>query len=169
MIYVPSQKLSDNFTMREVSRSSTADRLGIDNTPGATVLTRARDLAVKVLQPVRDHYGVGFSPNSWYRSEDLEKVIARRGFERWCEKNMFDISSPLIWQRYFARKQHPTGMAADIEIPGIDNDVLFEWIKINLKYDQLIREFRRKGDPKSGWVHVSYKAEQNRMQAFHIG
>lgn len=169
MVYQPNTRLSTNFIMREVARSNVADRWGIDNTPSAIVLRRAEDLAKNILQPVRNKYGISFSPNSWYRCEQLERIIAKNGFERWCNRHGYSSYDARAWVLYLSKKQHPTGMAADIEIPGVNNDRLFDWIKDNLKYDQLIREFRRAGDPASGWVHVSFNADGNRMQAFQIG
>jgi zinc D-Ala-D-Ala carboxypeptidase len=59
---------------------------------------------------------------------------------------------------------HIRGQAADIEIPGIPNAELAEWIKDNLEYNQLILEFYTPGVPDSGWVHVSYIPEANRNQ-----
>lgn len=173
MIYSPNQSLGSmlapSFTHKEVARSQIADRNGIPNIPSQVILERARILAISVLQPVRSNYGIPFSPNSWYRSEEVEKILCWRSFVRWCEKRGIPSEDQESWDAYFSRKQHPTGMAADIEIPSISNDSLFEWIKENLTFDQLIREFPRKGDPTSGWVHVSYDSDGNRQQAFTIG
>ena len=73
------------------------------------------------------------------------------------------------WAQYFAQKSHPKGEAVDIEIPGISNDELIEWIDANIPvYDQLIREFPKPGDPSSGWVHCSYSATINRRERFII-
>lgn len=173
MIYAPSAKLdtvsAKNFTMREVARSQIATRNGIDNIPPPHVLARARTLAMLILQPIRMHFGRPFSPNSWYRCEEVEKILCRQSFIKWAARKGMDPDTNGTWRSYFERKQHPTGMAADIEVPGMSNDDLFEWIKKNLTYDQLIREFPRKGHPMSGWVHVSYNPEGNRQQAFTIG
>jgi zinc D-Ala-D-Ala carboxypeptidase len=65
--------------------------------------------------------------------------------------------------------QHLTGQAADIEIPGLDNKVVFDWIKDNLDFDQLILEFYKPGIPDSGWVHVSWSNKKNRKQVIKIG
>ena len=81
-----------------------------------------------------------------------------------------DGSLEQTWKDYFERKSHPRGEAADIEIPGINNDDLYHWIRdeSGLEFDQLIREFRKAGDPNSGWVHVSFRINNNRNQAFNI-
>lgn len=168
MIYVPSEKLAENFLMREVVRSDTADRLEIDNTPSADELENAKLFAEKILQPIRDHYGIGYSPQSWFRSEALEKIVCAKSYPAWCAKRSLLVGD-ITWNKYFSRKSHPTGGCSDIEIPGVPNDELYEWIKTNLEFDQLIREFRKPDDPRSGWVHVSFREEGNRNQAFAIG
>ena len=169
MTYSPRQKLSPHFTHSEVAKSSTADRLDIDNTPSDEVLENAKALAENVLEPIRRHFGIPFSPQSWYRGEDLEKVICWKSFEKWCARKGLTVSDD-SWDKYFARKSHPNGEAADIEFVGVANDDLFEWIHDNLEYDQLIREFPKDGDPRSGWVHVSWKRNgKNRKQRFLIG
>ena len=59
-----------------------------------------------------------------------------------------------------AKSQHAKGEAADFEINGVSNHDLAKWVYNNLDYDQLILEyFDPKGDPNSGWVHCSYKAD----------
>jgi hypothetical protein len=125
--------LTKNFTLSEMTKSETALRHGMDNTPDQTVISNMQALAVHVLQPVRDHYGKGVKVNSGYRSPD---VNARVGGSRTSD--------------------HTRGMAADIEIPGVPNHELAEWISANMPYTQLILEFYTRGVPDSGWVHVSY-------------
>jgi zinc D-Ala-D-Ala carboxypeptidase len=125
--------LTKNFTLSEMTKSETALRHDMDNTPDQTVISNLQALAVHVLQPVRDHYGKGVKVNSGYRSPD---VNARVGGSRTSD--------------------HTRGMAADIEIPGVSNHELAEWVKANLPYTQLILEFYTRGVPDSGWVHVSY-------------
>ena len=169
MIYSPRTKLSAHFTMGEVSKSSTADRLDIDNTPPKAVLENAKALADNILEPIRIHFGIPFSPQSWFRGEKLEKVICKKSYHKWCVKKGLPVVKE-SWDKYFARKSHPNGEAADIEFIGVDNNDLFDWIKDNLEYDQLIREFPKAGDPRSGWVHVSWRKDGvNRNQHFTIG
>ena len=60
--------------------------------------------------------------------------------------------------------QHAEGKAADIEVIGVDNKVLAQWIKDNLEFDQMILEFYRDGEPDSGWIHVSWNSGENRNQ-----
>ena len=66
-------------------------------------------------------------------------------------------------------KQGTKGLAADIEIPGVSNKELAEYIESNLPFDQLILEFYNGVDPNSGWVHVSYvDDDKNRKQTLTI-
>ncbi len=125
--------LTQNFTLSEMTKSETALRHGMDNTPGEVEIDNLKMLAEKVLQPVRDHYTRGVKVNSGYRSPD---VNAKVGGSRTSD--------------------HCRGMAADIEIPGVPNHELAEWIAQNLPFTQVILEFYTRGVPDSGWVHVSY-------------
>jgi hypothetical protein len=125
--------LSPNFTLSEMTKSETALRHGMENTPGDTEIANLKLLAEKVLQPVRDHYKRGVKVNSGFRHPE---VNAKVGGSRTSD--------------------HCKGMAADIEIPGVANAELAEWIQQNLDYTQLILEFYTPGIPDSGWVHVSY-------------
>ncbi len=170
LVYTPEVNFGPkaaNFFHREVANSGVADRHGIDNTPSQEVLLKARDLAIHCLQPIRNYYGLSFAPNSWFRCEALEKVICTQSFIKWRAKHGYDGRQD-AWSLYLAKKTHPKGMAADIEIPGVDNDDLYDWCLAELTFDQLIREFPKPGEPNSGWVHISYNAENNRGEAFTI-
>ena len=135
-------KLSENFTMAEFIKSDTANRLGIDNTPEGEHLEAAKALFENVVQKVRDHFGPTVL-NSGYRSPKLNEAV-----------------------RGVATSQHCLGEAADIEVPGVANGTLAQWIVDNLDFDQVILEFYTPGEPSSGWVHVSYKADgTNRKKA----
>ena len=133
--------LSPNFTLSEMTKSETALRHGMDNTPNQDQISNMQLLAVKVLQPVRDHYKRGVKVNSGFRHPD---VNARVGGSRTSD--------------------HTRGMAADIEIPGVANAELAGWIQHNLDYTQLILEFYTPGVPDSGWVHVSYDPNNLKKQ-----
>jgi len=126
-------QLTVNFSLHELTKSETALRLDMPNEPGETEIANLTLLAGEVLQKVRDHYGKGVKVNSGYRSPD---VNAKVGGSRTSD--------------------HCRGMAADIEIPGVPNAELAEWIKANLPFTQVILEFYTQGIPDSGWVHVSY-------------
>ena len=135
-------QLSDNFSLKELCKSDTASRLNIDNIPTDEVtVENLKDVSINILQPIRDHFGIPFTPNSGYRSPDLNKAIGSSN-----------------------KSQHCKGEAVDIEIPTIDNSELALWVHNNLVYDQLILEFYTQGEPNSGWVHVSFKKDANRLQ-----
>lgn len=129
--------LSANFTLKELTKSDTATRLGLDNTPDDEALENLKTLCEKVLQPVRDHFGKSVTVNSGYRSPESNAAVGGSKTSDHCK-----------------------GQAADIEIDGVPNPDLAEWIQNNLDYTQLILEFYTQGQPNSGWVHVSYNPEK---------
>jgi zinc D-Ala-D-Ala carboxypeptidase len=133
--------LSKNFTLAEMTKSETALRHDMDNTPGEKEIGNLKLLCERVLQPIRDHYGKGVKVNSGFRHPE---VNAKVGGSKTSD--------------------HCLGQAADIEIPGVANAELAEWIKDNLEFRQLILEFYTPGIPDSGWVHVSYVLEDNKKQ-----
>ena len=134
-------KLSDNFSLLELTKSQTATRKGIDNAPSPEHQENLKLLCTHILQPVRDHFERVVSVSSGYRSEELCTAIGSK------------ITS-----------QHAKGQAADFEIYGLSNQELAIWINENLDYDQLILEYWKKEDPNSGWVHCSYNVNVNRKQ-----
>lgn len=161
-------KLSDNFTLSELTHSSTADRLEIDNSltleGDRYVVDNLKCLADKILQPVRDHFGVPFLVSSGYRSYELEEVLTAKSIARFIARNPGKTKLD-----YLKTKSHPTGQAADFEVPGMSNLALAHWIEKNLKFDQLILEFYSNTDPRAGWVHASYKSPgENRQQTLTI-
>ncbi len=135
-------KLSPHFTLAELTASATAARIGDRNQPQlATVVDAMRLLCLKVLEPVRAHFGKPVRVNSGYRSALTNAAVGSS-----------------------ATSQHRRGEAADIEIAGVSNADLAAWISTYVEFDQLILEAHRAGDPNSGWVHVSYRAGRNRGQ-----
>ena len=134
-------KLTENFSLKELTSSQTAERKGIDNTPSTEHQENLKSLCESILQPIRDHFGRVVSVSSGYRSVDLCVAIGSS-----------------------TGSQHAKGEAADFEIFGISNKELADYINENLDYDQLILEYWKEEDPNSGWVHCSYKSEGNRRQ-----
>jgi len=126
-------QLSTNFSLKEMTRSDTATRMGHANEPGATEIANLKTLCEKVLQPVRDHYAKSVKINSGFRHPEVNASVGGS-----------------------KTSDHCRGMAADIEIDGIANADLAIWITKNLKFTQVILEFYTPGVPDSGWVHVSY-------------
>ncbi len=158
-------QLSENFPLWELTKSATATRLGIDNSldigTSAGIITNLTRLAENVLEPIRAHFGVPFAPSSGFRCFALEIVLCRGAIDRFIDQDRPTSD-------YLQMKSHPKGEAADIEIPGVPNLELAEWIRDNLDFDQLILEFYKQNDPTAGWVHVSYR-ESNRNEVLTIG
>jgi zinc D-Ala-D-Ala carboxypeptidase len=134
-------KLSPNFSLAEMVKSDTALRLDMDNTPDDEAIANMTALAENVLQKVRDHYGKGVKVNSGFRHPDVNAKVGGSKTSDHCK-----------------------GMAADIEIPGVANADLAEWIVENCDFRQVILEFYTPGIPDSGWVHVSYNPDDNKKQ-----
>lgn len=134
-------KLSKNFSLSELTKSQSATRLGIDNTPTMTVIDNLQLLVDNVLQPLRDALDKPITVSSGYRSPDLNKAIG---------------GSPT--------SDHTRGQAADIEVAGMSNKDLAEHIRDTLKFTQLILEFPSRNDPSAGWVHVSYNPKDLKCQ-----
>jgi len=133
--------LTKNFSLNELTKSQTAERKGIDNTPSTEHQENLKRLCETILQPIRDHFGQVVSVSSGYRSVELCTAIGSK-----------------------TTSQHAKGEAADFEIFGVSNKELADWIDENLDYDQLILEYWNKSDPNSGWIHCSFTLNGNRKQ-----
>ena len=134
-------KLTANFSLNELTKSQTAERKGIDNTPSTEHQENLKKLCENGLQPVRDHFEQVVSVSSGYRSPELCTAIGSK-----------------------TTSQHARGEAADFEIFGVSNKELADWVHYNTNYDQLILEYWKESDPNSGWVHCSYSESNNRRQ-----
>jgi len=133
--------LTENFSLIELTKSQTAERKGINNTPSTEHQENLKSLCEMILQPIRDHFDCVVTISSGYRSPELCTAIGSK------------ITS-----------QHARGQAADFEIFGLSNKVLADYIDQNLDYDQLILEYWKESDPNSGWIHCSYTNGNNRKQ-----
>jgi zinc D-Ala-D-Ala carboxypeptidase len=135
-------QLSKNLSLAEVTKSDTAKRKGISNMPTPEHIENFKLLAEKVFQPIREHFAVPIHISSGYRSAALNKAI-----------------------KGASSSQHCSGEAIDIDMDGttITNAEVFNYIKDNLEFDQLIWEFGTDINP--DWVHVSYesKGKQRKM------
>lgn len=132
--------ISENITYREAIKSNTATRLGIDNTPSEIVLENMKTIAEKVFQPLRSWVDGPIRINSFFRCEELNTAIGGS-----------------------KRSQHCQGQAMDLDDVHqyATNAEMFNYIKNNLDFDQLIWEFGDDENP--DWVHVSYvDSERNR-------
>ena len=127
-------ELSKHLSIKEVTKSNTAARLGIDNTPTVSHLVSLKEIAENIFEPLRLHFGVPIGVSSGYRGKELNEAIGGS-----------------------KRSQHCNGQALDLDadIYGkITNADIFNRIKNHLDYDQLIWEFGTDEEP--NWVHVSY-------------
>ena len=133
-------KLSQNFSLRELTKSQTAERKGIPNEPSEEHIENLILLCTKIPQPIRDEFGI-VSVSSGYRSPELCEALGSK-----------------------STGQHARGQAADFECYGLDNNKLFNWAIENVPFDQAILEFYT-GDPDSGWLHMSYNEDNNRSES----
>ena len=133
-------RVSKNFALSEMVKSATAERLNVDNSPSDIHLVNLTHLAIRILQPVRDEFGV-ITINSGYRSPALNAKVGGS-----------------------KTSQHCNGQAADFESFSTPNPDLAKWIANNLEFDQLILEFYDGVNPNSGWVHCSYNLMGNRRK-----
>ena len=136
-------KLSEHFSLSEMTKSSTAERQGIANEPSESQIENLTLVCNNILEPVRNHYGIPFIPNSGFRCLELNRAIGSSD-----------------------NSQHTMGKAVDFEVPGVSNKEVAIWVKDNCEFDQLILEFYKEGQPASGWVHCSYDVDKElRMTA----
>lgn len=130
--------LSANLSLVEVTKSNTAKRLGIDNTPTPEHLANLKLVAQNIFQPIREHFQKPINVSSGYRSKALNDATPGSS----------------------ATSQHCSGEALDLDQDsmntGVTNKMVFEFIKNNLNFDQLIWEFGDDQNP--DWVHVSYES-----------
>lgn len=134
-------QLSKNFSLAELTYSSTAVNKGLNNTPTPEIITNMQILVDNVLQPLRDKLNKPLKINSGYRSIAVNTAVGGS-----------------------ATSDHCKGQAADIEISGMANADLANYIKENFEFTQLILEFYTQGLPNSGWVHVSYNPDNLKCQ-----
>ena len=132
-------KLSEHFDLNEFTRSTTADRLHIDNSIPEELIPSLKNLCVQILEPLRLHFGTPVVISSGYRCPALNRAVGG-----------------------VPNSQHLTGEAADIVLPKLAD--AFYWLIDNTPFDQL--GFESKGTTK--WIHVSCKLDlsQNRQCIF---
>ena len=131
-------KLTENLTLLEATKSNTAIRLGIDNTPPPAIVERMIETAEKIFQPLRDALGP-IRVSSFYRSPDLNRAIGGSKTSQHCKGEAIDMQGILATNKMLFNS------ACDLE-----------------DYDQIIWEFGTLEEP--DWVHVSYSKTHNRKQ-----
>lgn len=133
-------KLTKHFTLEELCASSTAKRLNISNKPTNEEIENMKHLALSILEPLRLFMQKPIYINSGFRSQKLNKAVGG-----------------------VASSQHTRGEAVDIRVTTIaEGKVMFEYIRRNTPFDQLIWERNARG---SRWIHVSARRDgRNRHQ-----
>ncbi len=134
-------QLTKHFSLREFTKSQTAERLGIDNNPPQDIIPKLSFLATQILEPLRERIQKPIIITSGFRTPELSKAIGS------SEKS-----------------QHCKGEAVDIEAIGMSTLNLAEMIINHFEFDQVILECYKQGDMNSGWVHCSLKSGDNRKQ-----
>ena len=140
------ENISAHITYKEATKSDTAIRLGIENEPNEYQLSKMKALAETIFEPTRRHFGKPIKVSSFFRSEELNSAVGGS-----------------------STSQHVRGEAMDIDNDGSfpTNREIFDYIKDNLVFDQLIFEAGTKDNP--DWVHVSKKLEGvNRGQVLRM-
>jgi hypothetical protein len=128
------ENISKHITYEEATKSITAIRNKIDNTPGEWQLQKMRAVANYCFEPIRKWYGKPIRVNSFFRSPKLNDLVG---------------STP--------NSQHVKGEAIDLDAGSKEeNKKIFDWAKANLIFDQLINEYDY------SWVHISFKQGANR-------
>ena len=128
-------QISKHLSLAEVSRSETAKRRGINNTPSGEHLENFKKLAENIFEPIREHFKVPIIISSGYRSKELNSAIGGSSTSQHCQGEAIDI---------------------DMDGTSITNAQIFHFIKDNLNFDQMIWEFGTDKNP--DWVHVSYES-----------
>ena len=131
-------RLSPHFTLEEM----TATEYPVYNKPSEKEIEALTALCENILEPIRAHFNLPITILSGFRSPELNKTVGGA-----------------------ATSQHLKGEAADITIKGVANADVWQFIKDNLNFDQVIAEKLTKHDGSRGWVHVAYSKHQERGDA----
>ena len=125
--------ISKHISYKEGVYSITATRKGIDNTPNNDQLLKMVSVAEEVFEPLRAYVGGPIKINSFFRCPELNTAIGGS-----------------------SKSQHCKGQAIDIDdtFGRMTNAEMYNFIKDNLEFDQIIWEFGDDDNP--DWVHVSY-------------
>ena len=130
-------KLSEHLDLSEVTRSESAKRKGISNMPTEAHIANFKLLAENIFEPIRQHFRCPIIISSGYRSKELNAAIGGSLTSQHCQGEAIDIDM-------------------DGTAQGVTNKMVFDFIKGNLNFDQLIYEFGDANNP--DWVHVSYES-----------
>lgn len=142
------EKISEHISYEEATASGTAEKNGIDNTPSAEVIVAMKNIATKIFDRLRDNFACRIAVTSFFRCAEVNAIL---------EKNPDIVASK--------KSQHMAGEAMDISgsvFGGVTNRQIFDWIRENLEFDQLIWE-DVEGDQEPEWIHVSLKSVKSKV------
>lgn len=148
--------ISDHISYVEATKSQTATRHGIDNTPTDQQLKNMRMVAEGCFEPARNYFAMAIGVNSFFRSPEVNRAVGGSGTSQHCaDEDKAGIEAAAIDQ--------------DCDLMGnnLTNSELFYWQKDNVEFDQLIWEYGddpSKDGAQPGWVHISKRTHQNRGQ-----
>lgn len=126
------ERISKHVSYKEATYSNTATRKGINNKPNQDNLYNMKMLCREIFEPLREHFDKPIRVNSFFRSKELNVAVGGSSTSQHCKGEAIDMDA----------------------LGGISNADLFNYIKDNLEFDQLIWEYGTDKEP--DWVHVSY-------------
>jgi len=139
-------KISEHLTLKEVTKSNTASRHGIDNTPTKIHLNSLTLVANQIFEPLRNHFGVPIGISSGYRSKELNAAVRGSKTSQHCKGEALDIDADMFGK--------------------ITNSEIFHYVKDNLEFTQLIWEYGTDDEP--NWVHVGYDPNNLKKQILKV-
>lgn len=139
-------KLSKNLSLREVTKSNTATRHGIDNNPTNEHLENLKIVAREIFQPIREHFNVPVGVSSGYRSELLNVTVKGSATSHHCKGMALDLDADIYGE--------------------IDNKDIFLFVLENLEFTQLIWEYGDDQEP--AWVHIGYDSNNLKKEVLKI-
>lgn len=145
--------ISEHISYLEATKSETAIRNGIKNVPTTNVETTMKNTAEKVFEPVRNHFGLPIAVTSFFRCKALNELISGSKTSQHMKGEAIDMDADVLFD--FNLNTHGK---------TIYNKDIFEFIRDNLEFDQLIWEYGDDRNP--AWVHVSYSEKYNRGEVW---
>lgn len=142
--------ISEHISMTEATKSRTAQRKGIDNTPDGHALTAMQLIAEACFEPLRRWHGKAIGISSFLRAYLLNRAV---GGSR-TSYHMARLEDGVY--------RAALDIDADIFDNGITNSEIFYWLKDNVDFDKIIWEFGTKDEP--AWVHIQWRSKGNRKQ-----
>ena len=131
------EKISKNITYNEAVHSNTAKRKGIENIPNENQIAAMMTIAEMIFQPLRSYVGGPIKITSFFRSPELNQAIGGSKSSQHCKGQAMDLDDVYGYKT---------------------NAEMFDYIRENLDFDQLIWEFGDDNNP--NWIHVSYVDKQ---------